>query len=224
MDSIFLHICYPCGPHEDGRVKFMNDTLDYIEDFEPMLTIIHSTVPVGVTRSIYDISNKPIVHSPVRGRSLTMELDIKFKFVKFIGPADKYSAELCKILYKDYALPFYILSCPEATELGKLLCTSYYGCLIAFHQEAKDICRKFKVDFEEAMTAFSKTCTIDEDHLIPRPAMYVDERGIGGHCVVSNWNILYNQTKSDFIKSLLDRNEKTKERFAKLKGAKSENC
>ena len=62
----FLHICYPYFKN------FIKQTLEYIEEFQPYATIIHSTVPVGTTQQINTHlirrkQNISVFHSPVRG-------------------------------------------------------------------------------------------------------------------------------------------------------------
>ena len=50
-----LHICYPWSK------DFIKSTREYIKEYQPKYTVIHSTVPVGTSRKLGSF------HSPVRG-------------------------------------------------------------------------------------------------------------------------------------------------------------
>jgi UDP-N-acetyl-D-mannosaminuronate dehydrogenase len=54
-----MHICYPCV----GQDEFVKITADYVNRFEPGLTIIESTVPPGTTRKVYEAAKRCIAHS-----------------------------------------------------------------------------------------------------------------------------------------------------------------
>jgi len=48
------------------------------------------------------------------------------------------------------------VSSPEASELSKILCTTYYGWNIIFCKEAARVCEEFNVPFEEVYTNWNK--------------------------------------------------------------------
>ena len=60
-----MHICIPCKDKD----KFIRTVLDYILMVNPEIVILHSTVPCGTTREIYNQTKDIIVvHSPCCGK------------------------------------------------------------------------------------------------------------------------------------------------------------
>ena len=63
-----MHLCIPFqSPHQ-----FETVALGYINRFQPVLTIINSTVLPGTTRSIAEKSGSAVAYSPVRGKHVRM--------------------------------------------------------------------------------------------------------------------------------------------------------
>src|SRR5216684_3573751 len=82
-----LNICFPCRE----KNVFIETVKKYIEQYKPKLTIIHSTVPVGITRLI----GKKVVHSPIHGKHPNLQGGI-LTFVKFVGGHDVASVYLAQ--------------------------------------------------------------------------------------------------------------------------------
>ena len=199
-----MHICLPFTE------KFVDDVVKYINLYRPALTIINSTVRPKTTQKIFNITKAPIVHSPVRGSHPQLKEGI-LRFVKFIGPVDIEAGKIAKQHFEELGVKAEIMSSPVETEVGKLLCTSYYGVNIAFHQEMDRICDCYGADFKQAVTLFNETCTMDKDHKVPRPIMYPGF--IGGHCVIPNIYLLKTDIKSDFLDTILHSNELTRKKL-----------
>ena len=68
-----LNICFPFSD------DFVTEVMRYQEDYAPLVTVIHSTVPIGTTAKI-----PGAVHSPILGRHDSMEESI-MAFDKWIG-------------------------------------------------------------------------------------------------------------------------------------------
>src|SRR5262249_40931691 len=124
-----LHICYPFEISD-----FVGETARYIEQFQPALTIINSTVGIGTTRAVAERTCSSVVHSPVRGKHIRM-LGELYKYVKFVGAMDISAARQAVSHFESVGLKTKTLSSPEATELAKLTETTYFGLLIAWAQE-----------------------------------------------------------------------------------------
>jgi UDP-N-acetyl-D-mannosaminuronate dehydrogenase len=182
----FLHICIPF-------IKdFENVVIDYIKEYKPFLTIIHSTVEPFTTRSIWrKIQDMPhqgfhsVVHSPIRGLHKTMYKDIKL-YVKYVGAMDPLARDLAETHLRDMGLKVKVMGMPEETELGKLFETSCYGAMIAIWQEMERISRCMNIDFINATSFLRDTDKVRQD----RPMFYPDV--IGGHCVIPNIELLLN--------------------------------
>lgn len=199
-----LHVCIPYGNN------FEEIVIQNIKRNNPALTIIESTIIVGTTENIFKTVKKPIVHSPIRGFHTTMIADIK-KFVKFIGAIDKKYAKSAKEYYKTLGVNAQILSTPRETEIGKLLDTTYYALCIAWHQEMERFCKKYDINFEEAVTLFNKTYNQGYKESKPNVIRPVLAPGfIGGHCLMPNIELLKKTFNSDFLKIIEESNSKKK--------------
>jgi len=191
-----LHICIPWSGN------FIEIVKKEIEEIKPKLTIINSTVEPGTTKKIGGM----VVHSPVRGVHPKLFEGIK-TFVKYIGADDKEAALMAEKHFKSLGIKTKTFYPSATTELGKALDTTYYGVVIAWHKEMKKICEKFNVNFDEAVTDFNISYNEGYKklgkHNVIRPVMYVDDKPIGGHCVVPNAEILKKYFESEGLDLIL---------------------
>ncbi len=175
-----IHICYPYNKNFVKISKF------YIKKYNPILIIIHSTIPVGITKKIL----KTAVHSPIRGLHPNLEKGIK-TFIKYFG--GKKAKEAAKI-FSDIGIKIQCFGKSETTELLKILDTTYYGWNIIFAKEVKRICDKLKLDFDEIYTIPNRDYNegykkLGKNNVI-RPILKPMPGKIGGHCVVKNCDLL----------------------------------
>jgi UDP-N-acetyl-D-mannosaminuronate dehydrogenase len=172
--------------------KFDQIILEKADKFKPKLIIIHSTVAPGITERIEShlAENQFVVHSPVRGKHPNLVPALK-QFVKYIGGNNKQACELADEHLRSLGYETHVLSSSRASEVGKLLSTTYYGLLLAWHDEMKRICEDFVVPFEEAFEHFNRTYNegykeLGMDQFV-RPTLKPPGGKIGGHCVVPNF-------------------------------------
>ena len=196
-----LHVCIPYND------KFLNIVTKEIKFVNPKITIIHSTVAPGTTKKLADIFDGMVVHSPMRGAHPNLFGGMK-TFVKYIGAEDKKAGLLAQKHLNSLGIKTKLFFPSATTELGKILDTTYYGVAIAWHKEMKKICDKFGVDFDSSVTDFNKTynegyAKLGKKNVI-RPVLFVDEKPIGGHCVVPNAKIIKKYFKSKAIELILD--------------------
>lgn len=200
-----MHICYPfCIP------DFVGETVQYIARFKPALTIINSTVQVGTTRNIAALSGADVVHSPVRGKHMRMEEEMQ-SYTKFIGALDMAAARKAAAHFGPAGFRTRILSTPEATELGKLSETTYFGIMIAWAQEVERYCDRVGADYSEVVSLY------DEISFFP-PVKYFPGI-IGGHCVMPNIEILCKIERSPLLRAIQASNAKKIEREARRQAA-----
>ena len=198
-----LNICIP------GELKdFVQIVNEYANNYNAKLVIIHSTVPIGTTKQI-----KNSVHSPVRGVHPNLKEGIE-KFCKFIGFNDHRLGKMAASHYEELGIDYCLEENSDSTELAKLLSTTYYGLCIAWHGEMKKMCDKYNVRFD-VIDEWTKTYNSGYKELgmphVVRPALYPPKNGIGGHCIVSNVEILLNDNESlalDLIKNYKKRSYK----------------
>lgn len=175
-----MHICYP--PVKD----FFRITKSYIKQYKPKLVIIHSTVPVGMTRKIGSFA----VHSPIRGVHPHLVKGIK-TFVKYFGGSQ---AKKAAAYFSAAGIKTKSFSKPETTELLKILDTTYYGWNIIFCKETKRICDRLGLNFDEIYVLANNDYNAGYSKLgmtnVVRPVLKPMPGKIGGHCVIQNTYLL----------------------------------
>ena len=179
-----LNICYPYSD------SFVDITKGYIEQYNPSdVTIIHSTVPVGTTRKC----GENCVHSPIHGKHPNLDKGIK-TFTKFIGGEIPLAVLLAYSYLDNAGIKTKRVSSPEASELSKILCTTYYGWNIIFCKEAARVCEEFNVPFEEVYTNWNKEYNKGYAELgmgqFVRPVLEPIKGRTGGHCICNNAKLL----------------------------------
>lgn len=198
----FAHICIPFGP------EFAATVLNYVDCLRPSYVIVHSTVAPGtcdeLRRSIeLDLCRDVVVaHSPVRGIHPHLKPGICY-YTKFFGiagaqpddfgsgPATAIAEHLKRMGCREVIRQRDALTC----EVGKLLCTTEYAAMIAWHQAADRICSKFGVQYTDAMNEWDDTYYLGRDLKCPRPRF--SPGFIGGHCLMPNIEILIKNGGSD---------------------------
>jgi UDP-N-acetyl-D-mannosaminuronate dehydrogenase len=195
-----MHVCYPFKIDD-----FIGQTAQYIQRFHPRLTIINSTVTVGTTRSIAERTGAAVVNSPVRGKHIRMAADL-LKYDKFVGGIDAASAAKAARHFESVGMKTRVLSSPEATELAKLTETTYFGLMIAWAQEVERYCDQLGLNYDEVVSIY------EEIKFFP-PVKYFPGV-IGGHCVMSNIEILQQMNHSDLLEAIESSNKQKNEREA----------
>ncbi|MBU1014905.1 hypothetical protein KKI17_00480 [Patescibacteria group bacterium] len=203
-----LHVCIPWSR------KFEEIVLKEIKSVKPGVTVIHSSVAPGTTKRL--ISKLPpglraVAHSPIRGVHPNLYKGIK-TFVKYIGAEDSATGNKAKKHLESVGMKCRVFVPAVTTELGKLLSTTYYGLVIAWHGEMAKMCKELGVDFDKAVTDFNRTYNEGYTKLgkrnVVRPVLYPPKGGLGGHCVIPNGETLKKFFKSTALDFLLEYKEK----------------
>ena len=190
-----MHICFPFAISD-----FNGTVAEYMDRYDPALTIINSTVRPATTRAIAERTGREVVHSPIRGKHGKMKQDLLF-YTKFIGGLrEEATLQAAKHFQKvGLKTKTKILDSPEATELAKLTETTYFGLLISWAQEVERYCRQFGLSYDDVASFY------DEISFFP-PARYFPGV-IWGRCVMSNIRILKGVVKSDILDAIEKSNE-----------------
>jgi UDP-N-acetyl-D-mannosaminuronate dehydrogenase len=183
-----MHICFPFK-----NDKFVGQVIEYIHQYQPVLTVINSTVAPGTTRRIAVESGTAVVHSPVRGKHARMQEEM-VRYTKFIGALDPAAGERAAGHFQSLGMKTRILSSPEATELAKLTETTYFGLMIAWAQEVERYCHHLSLNYDEVVSIY------EEITFFP-PVKYFPGI-IGGHCVMPNIEILSRLGHSEFLHAI----------------------
>jgi len=194
----FLHIAFP---YTD---KFCEYVRGYQDKYLPGITIIHSTVKPGTSKSLRAI------HSPIFGKHPDLAPDIK-RYPKFIGYDFEIDGLEVYIHFKKAGLSPRLFSSPTTTELFKIFSTSTLGINVAWAQEMERICGSLDVEYEDWKVFEGEINKgLIERGLINATRPVLDCAPIGGHCVLPNFEILLKTYKSEFIKLAILSNEEAK--------------
>lgn len=186
-----VHICFPWSE------KFITSVKNQIEEFNPELTIIHSTVPVGTSTEL------GVCHSPIRGKHPYLAESIK-TFVKFFGGTN---AQEAANVFIRCGVTTYVTNDAETTEAGKLWELLMYGLAVAQQKEMYKWCEESGADPDVAYRIFTETYNhgynILGDAHVRRPVIKPMDGQIGGHCVIQNSALVYHR----FAELLIELNE-----------------
>lgn len=199
-----IHICLSCTDQKE----FAKITADYIKQFRPRLTVINSTVRPGTTMAVHNSSTNCLVaHSPIRGVHQSLEhmmWEIR-RWTKYVGGATQEAAEAAREHLEKLGLKTKSLKSSTETELAKLFETTYRAWMISCFQEMHRIANHFKVEFDDVVDFLEDTHRVRMD----RPIMFPGE--IGGHCIIPNAKLLLESYNSEFLKLILESNQKRKQ-------------
>lgn len=206
-DVVFplLNVLNVCIPYSDSFVDIIKQE---VEQAKPNLTIIHSTVSIGTTTKLFNSLNEKysIVHSPIRGNHPDLTRSLK-TFVKYISSPSPKALSLAALHLRELGMSISTCNRFEKTEAAKLLCTTYYGLCIAWHNEIKKVCDLYEinVDFIKNWNdTYNKGYSALNLSKFSRPILDPPENNkIGGHCVIPNAELLDLIIDSKLIKEII---------------------
>ena len=192
----WLHIAFPYSD------EFVKQVKEYQKRFTPKYTIIHSTVPMGIS----GLCNAN--HSPVRGVHPNL-IDGILTFKKFVGGPDCW--EIAKE-FKHFRINCMCVRESRQTEALKLLDTTQYGVQIMINKQIHEFCKKNELDFNFVYTLANESYNEGYTKLfmphVVRPHLKFMEGKIGGHCVLQNALLLQKYSPIQLAKMILDFNER----------------
>ncbi len=188
-----MHICFPYSD------KFESEVKRYQDKYNPKFTVIHSTVPFGTSRRLN------ATHHPVIG----MHPNISKSFLTFTQFLSGEQVSEVADYFRRAGMKVYLLDKQEATELGKISQTTFYGVMIEYVKELKKECDNNNLSFTEVYTLMSQSYNEGYDKLgyseYKMPLLTPIMKRQGGHCVLQNCELW----KNDFTNLIKNRNEKT---------------
>lgn len=200
-DVDVLHVCIPYTDEFNSAVSSV------IREYNPKITLIHSTTDIGATRELWEETRANMVHTPVMGihPSLTESM---LTFKKIVGGINEESNRLAKEHLEELKITPEFFKSPEESEAAKLLETSYYGTIIRYMQEVHEFCDENNLNFDHVYTRANEIYNkgysdMGMKHVI-RPILKYGGKGIGGHCIMPNAEILKNKTNKTFVKYILE--------------------
>lgn len=193
-----LHICFPCWDAE----TFVLIVEEYIQMYQPMHVLIWATVPIGTTKLI-----RGAVHSPVEGRHPELSLSIK-SMVRWLGVNDAEEGYFFEMYFKKLQMRTRTVQSSNFTEALKLLSTTEYGINLVFADYKAKVAKEIGMEYDltkEWNRDYNKL--YHNIHMSDRFQKFVlDAPGgyIGGHCVVPNAKLLYEQFPDMIVKLVED--------------------
>lgn len=188
-----MHVCIPYTE------KFVNDVNLYMDEYPSSLVMVHSTLPVGTMEKLD--KNTALVHSPVRGKHPNLSVSL-LKFIKYIGGSEE-DCSFAKTYFKELGIKSVRIGDFKASELAKLLDTTYYGWCIAFADRVNELCKQHGVDYNLVYKDWNETYNDGYKRLaltnVVRPVLDPPQGGIGGHCVWENAVLLDDKILSEPI-------------------------
>lgn len=184
-EDTVIHICFPYS------AKFEENVREYKKIYQPSLTIIHSTVPVGTSRRLN------AVHSPITGKHPNLAQSVK-TFIKLFGGDSASSTDALRAasIFSVCGVKSYIAANSETTEAGKLWQTLQYGWLIALQKEGYAWMQSVGADPRIAYDFMNETYNEGYEELeldFRLPTFIKDMPGpVGGHCVIPNTELMEN--------------------------------
>jgi len=190
IDGIeIMHICFPYSD------KFSDAVSSYQKQYNPKYTVIHSTVPVGTSRSLNAL------HSPVVGLHPYLQESIK-TFIKFLSGE---GADKVADYFRRAGIKVYLVDKQETTELAKLSQTTFYALMIEYVKDLKLQCNKLGLPFSDVYTLFSQNYNEGykklgyPEYIMPLLIPIMKEQG--GHCTIPNLK-LWETKFTKFIEEL----------------------
>jgi len=181
-----MHIAFPFDD------EFNEEVIKYAILYKPRIIIIHSTVPVGTTRGLYDKLKIPIAHSPCVGKHPELKESIQERFVKIFSVIpDTEELNVKSIFISKMGIDnVNSFKLPEATELAKVLETTEYLWHILIATEYQRLCKEYRVDFDEVYRYYRLSYNSGYERKYTRPVLEPHTGHIGGHCIIPNLKIL----------------------------------
>lgn len=188
---------------DDEKIRFMNICFgfsnafvqavkNYQGRFKPVLTIIHSTVPIGTTSQIMDA-----VHSPINGRHDSMKADL-LGYYKWIG-GDRSLEALHYLSGAGFSCRTVKKS--EETEAMKLMCLAKFGVSLAFADYQKSICKRYGFSYDDVIdwdNNYNGRC------IVKRSILNAPNGKIGGHCVIPGTKLLNMQHPNQMLDEVME--------------------
>lgn len=181
IDDTVLNVCIPYS------VAFVSIVKQAVRIFNPLVTVIHSTVKPGTTRKIGDA-----LYSPVNGR----HADGLVQTVKIYPKLFSGEHYLFEYIDGEYDLrTVYISDNTDELEYSKVMCTTYTGWNLIYEKEVYAECEKYGYNRERVYTMWNRLYNdgMDQTHPEWKRPIYDHVPGeISGHCIIPNLELVKN--------------------------------
>lgn len=190
-----LHIAFPYSK------DFIKSVKNYIEQYDPSLTIVYSSVPIGTCESI----GTHIVHSPIEGKHPNLHESIRI-MPRWLGAKDKKALRDAGAYWSVFAETVRLVKSSRATEMLKLRSTAKYGINLVWADYEKSLTDSIGAEWDMVKLFDLDYNMLYEQLGFPEYSRYLlDPPGgkIGGHCVRENAILLDAQYPNDLLKMII---------------------
>jgi hypothetical protein len=200
-------ICHVAIPYKT-QDQFIGAVHKHMLSYKAKVTIIHSTVEIGTTRELIKQSgDEMIVHSFVRGVHPNLAEGIK-TFQKCVGSINNMASAIASGHFCGLGLEYKLMTTPEASEMAKLLSTTYYAWNIFFAGMVNELCDEHGLYYDEVYKWANETYNEGYRKLgredVVRPVLTPPEGKIGGHCLLPNIELLPEGQLKEYCKKISD--------------------
>lgn len=219
-DCAMAVVCVPTPIAKDGISCDTSIVQEVVENLDSELILIKSTVEIGTTRYLAEISEKSIVFSPEyigEGRydhPYTFQTDMKKTPMVIVGGEKQNTSKVLDLLVpilgpkKNY----YQLTFEEA-EMVKYMENTYFAFKVTVANEFKSICDALGIDFYSVWQAWQADPRVDAMHMMVFP----NKRGYDGKCLPKDTKALIARCiESDFVPEFLMAMDKRNDYFRSL--------
>lgn len=149
-------VCVPTPRKESGEcdISIVEETIEWLET---PLIIIKSTIEIGTTSRLIEMTGKPLVFSPEYAGESTYwsPYDFHTEVVEtpfFIFGGERKNTSKCVDLYMKIGGPTkkYVQTDSATAEMAKYMENAFYATKITFSYEMAEICRSSGIDYNEA--------------------------------------------------------------------------
>lgn len=201
-----LHIAFPWTlalsgtKHWPPSGGFEEEVAGYVERYNPDLTIVYSTVPIGTCEGL------GVVHSPVEGKHPHLAASMEL-MPRWIGTSSSHLAVSATAFWSQLVRRVQVVDSAGITEYLKLRSTARYGINLAFANYEANVAERAGVpyelvaEFDEQYNDLYRGLGFDD---VGRYVLDDPHGVIGGHCVVPNAKILNEQYPSAMLEEIID--------------------
>ena len=203
-------ICVPTPLKENGTLD-MTEVFNAIYDNEADIYVIKSTVLVGTTDMLREVTGKNVVFSPeyYGGTQHCNNFDFPFTI---LGGERKDCIAVQQLLQNVYdARHVFYLTDSKTAEICKFMENSWLAYKVTFCTEFYKIAEKFGVDYEVLRECFLLDPRVNRAHTF----VYREHPYYSSHCLDKDVPSIANQADSELLKMVVEYNEKKKKELTK---------
>ena len=209
LDCEFVFVCLPTPMREDGACSltllfefFEEAKLRLKDDDRKPLFVIKSTVPVGTTAAIADVTALQVIHSPefLTARCAHTDFQTPARNIVGIPKGRWWGKKLIGLYQRRFPGVAVQAMTSDESELVKYVCNSFFAVKVAYFNEIYRLAGEVGADFERVRAGVLSDGRIAHAHTqVPCGG----QAGFGGSCLPKDLNALMHTMRSLGIEPLV---------------------